>query len=339
LVFKRSYRLNSGAVNYSSSYDDYNGIFWCPDSITAPYDGIPAQAGVLTDTIGSLAACETYGALYSPTTTFIRNGRSTGVLTGTSTDLEQPPLFYDSVNVVQGICPPGWFLPTEIHWGKMINLVETNYLKNLPVRLDTLYGCDTLYGNNAIKTDYYPRLSATDSSFYFNPCQHIDWFGFNLWRASVAAYKELLSTNIAPYRPLDTVANYVGGTLLHYGLTTNRRLLTAPKRIKRYATQTNPVWSYFTPETAGTDKYGFSILPAGIRYWNQNNTYLMGEAAGFSIGSVKSALQNTATAIYNHRLFLFNMQLNAVMPHAIFSSAYTHQDFGTSVRCIARKVN
>jgi hypothetical protein len=314
-------------------------------------------------------------------TTYILNGRSTGTLSNAATDLDHPPLPGDSVNVIQGICPPGWFLPTDIHWGKMLNLVESNYLRNLPVRLDTLYGCDTLRGENATKPDYYPRF-AGDSIYHFNPCMHINknpstsGVGGAGWFASVAAYKELLSTNVAPYRPLDTVPNYIGvgttvstptGTVadINYGFwgnfggntlsgtTGNRRFLHAPKRIKRYATEKNPVWSYFTPETAGTDKYGFSILPAGMRGMTLNYTAFIGEAAGFwSASFIVNPLPLTFnTSTYQRttapfRIFMYNLQLNAVMPHAIFSAGYWvssiwYEAFttGLSVRCLAKKRN
>jgi hypothetical protein len=233
----------------------------------------------------------------------------------------------------------------------MINLVESNYLRSLPVRLDTVYGCDTLRGDNSTKKTGYPTL-ANDSIYHFNPCMHSST---SRWNASVAAYKELLSTNVAPYRPLDTVPNYTGkggdvisatgvpySMLNIWSLTDNeRRILHAPKRIKRYATETNPAWSYFTPETAGTDKYGFSILPTGIRNWDvaANRISLFGEAAGFWTGTLSEftpTLSTTMNGVY--RLFIYNMQLNAVMPHGIMTTE-ARINVGNAVRCIARKRN
>jgi hypothetical protein len=136
-----------------ATYDDGNGIFWCPGNVTQPYNGMPLLDSLLVERTGDLAACDTYGALYPFMTTIIKNGKSTGTLSATSSDLEQPPVPLDSVNVIQGICPPGWFYPAQVHWGKMFNMVEADYLRNLPVRLDTMYGCDTLRGDNAIKKD------------------------------------------------------------------------------------------------------------------------------------------------------------------------------------------
>jgi hypothetical protein len=212
----------------------------------------------------------------------------------------------------------------------------------LPVRLDTLYGCDTLYGNNAIKTPYYyPTLTGDANTYHFNPCMHVNAGGTHR-AASVSAYKDLLSTNIAPYRALDTVPNYNAideyGWYLHAG---RRAHWAAPKVVKRYATKTNPVWSYFTPETAGTDKYGFSILPAGQKY---NGGYMgfLGEEAVFFTGSIKQVISSTANpgGISGVDIcFQYNALLNPVMPYSISMSSFNYSGVSGSVRCVARKIN
>jgi uncharacterized protein (TIGR02145 family) len=283
----------------------------------------------------------------------IKDGRSTGTLAYNSTDLQQPPMPNDSVNVIQGICPPGWFLPTSLHWGKMFNLVESNYLRNLPVRLDTLYGCDTLYGNNATQKTGYPTL-ANDSIYHSNPCMHINTSittastGSFRRMASVSAYKDLLSTNVAPYRVLDTVPSYLlldrapsesPNANWWNNIAERRTLFKAPKVIKRYATRDNPVWSYFLPETAGTDKYGFSILPTGFKLHTKAATVYLGEMTLFTPGTARVTLDATLP-IASYIYFQYNALLNAVMPYAIGQSHHRHSNsIGTPVRCTARKRN
>jgi hypothetical protein len=63
LKFQKDNMLKDGSF-YSSNYEPYNGIFWCPGNVTQPYSGIPVKDSLLYETEGDSIACETYGALY-----------------------------------------------------------------------------------------------------------------------------------------------------------------------------------------------------------------------------------------------------------------------------------
>ncbi|MDR0711790.1 MAG: hypothetical protein LBF67_05555 [Prevotellaceae bacterium] len=96
------------------------GNYWCPGGLTITSGGVqtnsynqPAVANATTAT-GGLPACATYGALYTWNTAMRLNGRG----------MEHTPTKIGATSTTQGICPEGWFLPSDADWGVMLNAVE-----------------------------------------------------------------------------------------------------------------------------------------------------------------------------------------------------------------------
>jgi hypothetical protein len=68
----------------------------------------------------TVLSCKTYGAFYSWHTAMALNGRTAGA---TAVPLGQR-------SNVQGICPDGWFLPSDFDWGTMLNAIEDSCTGN-----------------------------------------------------------------------------------------------------------------------------------------------------------------------------------------------------------------
>jgi hypothetical protein len=173
----------------------------------------------------------------------------------------------------------------------------------------------------------------------------------NGWAASVCAFKDLLSTDIGRARDfagemaLDgTITNYADSSRVQdSALFQPPRNLSRPYSTRNYAIVAEPYWSYFLPETAGTDKYGFSIRPAGLRsrFMQTNMFYYRGEFAGFWTSSQRGNSLNPAyvgtTRLAYVVAFRYNYRHNADFNSGIMSWAWD-KHFGLSVRCI-RKPN
>jgi uncharacterized protein (TIGR02145 family) len=279
---------------------------------------------------GSDEACRTYGALYPWITVMSLDGYAT-----TTTDvalLPSTPIKDESTR--RGICPKGWFVPSNSDWGKMLNLVEA-----------ACGGGCAASGENA--TDNNINLSS--------PCSHNHTASSaSYWAASRCSFKDLISTDVAPARELD-------GTLTSYAVATGSNVtpgvkpnatysssstahtnnLNAPATIVTHATATNPSWNYFLPETAGTDKYGFSAKPAGMRHratgnGAEFNYYYMGEFAGFWTSTTAKITASPATEneLAYARGFRYNYRHNANFNSAVQNWTWDKWT-GLSVRCVA----
>jgi hypothetical protein len=316
---------------------DYLRTYWCPPAGNSGNGnvGTPGASYSLSgngnqipyNSVGSDAACKTYGALYPWLTVMTLDGYATA----TSEASILPAALSNSESTRRGICPKGWFVPSSYDWGKLLNLVE-----------NTCGGGCPATGENPTGTPVSP------------PCYHnYSNAGYLYWGASRCAFKDLLSTDVAPARELDgtltTYANGVGGsatpgvkpnTAYSTSATANTSYLNAPATIITHATATNPSWSYFLPETAGTDKYGFAAKPAGMRHFAVGNTsasfFYMGEFAGFwtstsASGAANSALHNELAYA---RGFRYNYRHSADFNSAVQSWLWDKWT-GLSVRCVA----
>ncbi len=96
------------------------GSYWCP--------------GADQTTTGNVAACNTYGALYSWETAMLQDGLYNANKSKSGAAAWVEPTVYctggtctNNANVAgRGICPPGWHVPTDAEWGIMFNALEDN---------------------------------------------------------------------------------------------------------------------------------------------------------------------------------------------------------------------
>jgi uncharacterized protein (TIGR02145 family) len=318
---------------------DYLRTYWCPplgnsgngNKGTAGYAYALSSNGnqIPSSSIGSDKACQTYGALYPWATVMSLDGYASA--TNDAALLPAAPIGSESTR--RGICPKGWFVPSSYDWGKMLNLVEAACGGGCPAS-----------GANA---------GAASNLNLTSPCAHnYTSAGYSYWAGSKCAFRDLLSTDVAPARmPDGTLTSYAtaAGSSASPGVkpnvaysaspTAQTNSLSAPATIITYATETNPCWNYFLPETAGTDKYGFSAKPAGMRHFDLNNLanfYYMGEFAGFWTSTSASGSANAT--LYNElayaRGFRYNYRHNADINSAVQSWTWS-KSTGLSVRCIA----
>jgi uncharacterized protein (TIGR02145 family) len=237
-------------------------FFFCPGPNHRAQSTQP-EDGVKNDIKWS---CEVYGALYP--------WQTARKLDGTGAE-QATTAITSSVNTstVRGICPPGWYLPNDADWGIMLNSAE---------------GCAT------------PAVTSADVLPLNPPCNHflipstqtaialtatgipggagengnggslgnMQMTGFNPITSNNAIYyydlgyqagKVLKATPTCPTSTLcDNLAtNTPSGT---FGLYAENNANGTPK--VRYAYTR---WMYGGREASGSDRFGFSVLPAGFR--------------------------------------------------------------------------
>lgn len=334
-------RQQSAATPGVTSVTDaeYLRTYWCPPFGNSS-NGASGTAGTAYDfagnsnqlpnsSNGSDEACKTYGALYPWATVMSLDGYATA----TDDAAILPAAAIGSESTRRGICPRGWFVPSSYDWGKMLNLVEAACGGDCPAS-----GANA--GNAA-------------GSNLTSPCSHnYTNAGYTYWAASKCAFRDLVSTDVAPARMLDgTLTSYASAAgnsaspdvkpNVDYSASATDKTcnLNAPATIITYATESNPSWNYFLPETAGTDKYGFSAKPAGIRHFNksaQANFYYMGEFAGFwtSTSSTGTAGKALSKDLAYARGFRYNYRHNTNFNSAVQSWTWDKWT-GLSVRCVA----
>ncbi|MDR0711085.1 MAG: hypothetical protein LBF67_01900 [Prevotellaceae bacterium] len=239
---------------------------------TSPYFFCPGPNGIATSTLledGSSNeikwSCEVYGALYPWYTARRLDGSgddqpSTAITSGIAS------------SSVRGICPPGWYLPNDADWGIMLNSVE---------------GCATPYAASAEASPLNPPCNhflipskqdamalsttgapaAASQSPVKGSLGNMQMQGFNpLSNATIYYYdlgyqagKVLKATPTCPTANIcDNIAiSDPSGT---FGLYATNDPSGAPK--VRYAFTR---WMYADKEASGSDRFGFSVLPAGFR--------------------------------------------------------------------------
>ncbi len=299
---------------------------WTAGGNNEPIGGInngyapPANAVMgIQNAQNPIPSVATYGYLYPWATVMSVDGKA---------DTEAAvvnPMGHGLTSTRRVICPAGWVLPSRYDWGKMLNLVERECGGN----------CDAS-GANSIGGNHKE-----------SPCFHNYPGGTSQWAASRCAFKDLLSTDVAPYR----AESLLGGNINSYynGDTAvmPRTKLASPENIITYATSWEPAWSYFLPETAGTDRYGFSIKPAGMRNpvaasdGVNSGFYYRGEFAGFWTSTQEVDNNNPAYTGQEEAFmvgFRYNYRMNADFNSAVQSWAMDKRT-GLSVRCVARTQN
>lgn len=97
------------------------GVYWCPSGTSAEQSKTnPAGQNSTNNTAIATTSCNNYGALYNWNTAMALNGRTAVTSTGGAS----VPTPTGESSVSQGICPDGWYMPSEFDWGVMLNAVE-----------------------------------------------------------------------------------------------------------------------------------------------------------------------------------------------------------------------
>jgi uncharacterized protein (TIGR02145 family) len=242
-----------------------SGEYWCPSGGSA--DSSKSTAMELeyrnNDNAIPTVSCNTYGAIYSWYTAMSLNGRTYNASVG------QPsyPTPYGESSVSQGICPDGWYIPSDYDWGYMLNSAE-----------DVLG--DSVVGNhlfNDLSQGQYGSIKLTEALKVTNSCH-----------PHAAQVDSLCAT---------------------YG---------------------NPAWSWARadyngkisqPLVLGSDILGFSVVPAGYRYYS--GVFVGAVGAKARLHSSTQNASNTAMSFY--RYIDYNGRVGR---------AFDYKGDGRSVRCI-----
>ncbi|MGL4363875.1 MAG: hypothetical protein ACRCSB_01565 [Bacteroidales bacterium] len=203
----------------------------CPGGPALPASGVletASFADLKTEDASPKIACETYGAFYPQLVAITTDGFSTG-----TEDASRPKDIPGHENMAaskhRGVCPQGWLYPTLGDWGKMANLVERNCGSLCPVD-----------GSNSSETGATGTTSACVHRTFGNA-------------SHTCLLRDLSATSLAPARLLK------GDKLPSNGDAS----IKYPDTTHLVSTNTEAIWSYFGQEHAGTDRYGFALLPAG----------------------------------------------------------------------------
>ncbi|MGL4908295.1 MAG: FISUMP domain-containing protein [Bacteroidales bacterium] len=285
--------------------------FWCPG-------GTPSNGTTNIDetraSISTIAACQRYGALYPWTVAMTNDGYATSLSDKNRLRATQ----FVSPSIRRGICPEGWLLPSSFDWGKMLNLVERN---------GGLTECNA-DGSNIVGGGTHLE----------HACHHNPSGAVNSWAASQYSFVDLLSNNLAPAIILDNTG--IEEDFETHSLGEKRE---QPNTLRIFANDNSPVWSYFSEQSKGTDKYGFNIHPAGVRYYDPNTNspptigtfyfYHRGEATFFWTATSLQPEHSFAEYNFAHaRGFRYNIN----MPNfpATVGGFQLMKFFGHSVRCV-----
>ncbi|MGL4363638.1 MAG: hypothetical protein ACRCSB_00345 [Bacteroidales bacterium] len=206
--------------------------YYCPAGPDLPASGelvSTEQSEFQGPYLGNKLSCELYGAFYPSYVAITEDGYAK-----TTDDASCPKNIPGSQNMAasshRGVCPVGWLYPTLGDWGKMANLVERNCGSGCPID-----------GTNATGV-------GVDSST--SPCLHRAYHRFTPHNC---LFRDLASTSVAP-------AVEITGTKTH---TSGDGSFSYPEITRLFSSDTEAIWSYFGQENAGTDRYGFALLPAG----------------------------------------------------------------------------
>ncbi len=233
-----------------NSRNTCTSCFWCPG-------GTPVGGRANSSDIQN---CNVWGALYTFGTSVMLNGTGDIVdFEGNIVNLETPE--NDNQPKIQGVCPPGWYLPDDRTFGNMLNMVETaagiqNHRRTVNNTVDPVPGHE-------------------NEEHLGSP-------------AIVGAGHKIKSTAIA--RPRDLQSAFVSEL----------------------------------DSTAGTDSWGFSALPAGLRTWYPQGNEIFEDRGlgGFFWTS------NTHDNLANSWCRYIFSEVNQV------TRAIGASDYGMSIRCV-----
>ncbi|MGL4955728.1 MAG: hypothetical protein ACRC9X_00945, partial [Bacteroidales bacterium] len=294
--------------------------YYCPTGPRGAGAGVHAPAARAQGTFradtfeASLNACEVYGVLYPQRVAVTTDGFANDTL---SSVLNRPHMYLSNdtttSSTIRGVCPKGWAVPSRGDMGRMLNFAD--------YKSDTTGGqCPSTGQNN----------SGTGVNAETSRCMHLHT-GI-AYIAHSSFIRELMATSLAP-------AVKLGGTRAKHNAGSSPGW-NYPDTTRMYSTHSEPVWSYFGEENAGTDRYGFAILPAGMA-----NTVSSSYFISFGMNTVlatSNANSNTpsSTAISNAQPVCFDFAYNPVQPG--FAGNYRQDydfSYNLSVRCVKVKTN
>jgi uncharacterized protein (TIGR02145 family) len=215
-------------------------------------------------------SCETYGALY-PWYTARK-------LDGTGTRQNATPITSAATtSAVRGICPPSWYLPNDADWGAMLNGAEGCANPSAPTTEVSPLNppCNhfivpssptaiqlTMNGTpGGVGIDADGGLMGNMQMQGFNPISNAAIYYFDL---GYQAGKVLKATPTCPTTKIcDNLGSASSTTFGLYAVNNSDGTLKA-----RYASTR---WVYASKEASGSDRFGFSVLPAGFRSSQASN--------------------------------------------------------------------
>jgi uncharacterized protein (TIGR02145 family) len=211
-------------------------------------------------------SCEVYGALYQWRTALSFDG--TGSTSNSSGIVSAP-----TTSTIRGICPPGWYLPNDADWGIMLNSAEgcadptkstaetsplnppcNHFLTISTSNINVSASGRTNSGVNAAKGELGNMQmenfnSASANIYYYN----LGYQAGKVLKATPTCPTNLLCDNL-----------HTSGTP-DAGLLAENDANGAPKT-RNASTR----WMYESKEASGSDRFGFSVLPAGFRSSQEN---------------------------------------------------------------------
>ncbi|MGL4956014.1 MAG: hypothetical protein ACRC9X_02420, partial [Bacteroidales bacterium] len=296
--------------------------YYCPTGPRGAGAGVHAPAARAEGTFkadtfeASLNACEVYGVLYPVRVAVTTDGFSNDTL---SSVLNRPHLYLandtTTSSTIRGVCPKGWAVPSRGDMGRMFNFAD--------YKSDTTGGqCPSTGQNN----------SGTGVSITTSRCQHLYTSNSDIVRSNFL--RELMATSLAP-------AVKLGGTRVKQVGSYNPNW-SYPDTTRMYSTHSEPVWSYFGEEHAGTDRYGFAILPAGMAYTVSSGSYFVSFGMNTVLATSNAGSTNTPSnsAISKASPAYFAFAYNPVQPG--FAGNYRQSNgysYNLSVRCVKVKTN
>ncbi|MGL4364413.1 MAG: hypothetical protein ACRCSB_04335, partial [Bacteroidales bacterium] len=215
--------------------------YYCPGGPDLPASGVivgTAGTAFSAETSPKIA-CETYGALYPSAVSVTEDGFATNT-SAASRPTNLPSYANMSPSIHRGVCPRGWLVPSRGDWGKMANLVERNCGSGCPAD-----------GSNSRE----PGVTGKNS-----PCMHQCPDNGSL--VYTCLVRDLKINSNAPFVKL--TGQRIESIVWEPGFS-------YPDTTRVVSSHTEAIWSYFGQETAGTDRYGFSLLPTG---WGNPTHYL-----------------------------------------------------------------
>jgi uncharacterized protein (TIGR02145 family) len=234
--------------------------FYCPGP-NGRVTSLALEDGLSNETKWS---CEVYGALY-PWYTASRLDGSGGSHQATAIGAST------ATSSIRGICPPTWYLPNDADWGIMLNSVEGCAAPEIPSRdvspLNPPCNHFLLPSTQTAIAESVPgRVGGETSNAATGLLGNMQMEGVNPTNATIYYYnlgyqagKVLKATPTCPGGAIcDNLAdNNPAGT---FGLFAQNNSDGTQKF--RYAFTR---WVYAGKEASGSDRFGFSVLPAGFR--------------------------------------------------------------------------
>ncbi|MGL4364205.1 MAG: hypothetical protein ACRCSB_03250 [Bacteroidales bacterium] len=272
------------------------GYFFCPQHDGASVDPTMQYLngeGNITTTNGTNLAdevahhpggswsCEVYGALYGVHT--IRALDGNGVSTNNPSISNAIP-----ASTTRGVCPKGWSIPSDQHWGVMLNAVdgcETPITaKSGEIILGDTCGhfrsdINTLTNTGVVSIENAASISPAANAINnivtpFNNMTGGSTTSRIHQRIGKRAGVRLKAAATCPART-HNCDNFSSNTNTNYGIFTNGVALGEANAIRTTFSR----WMYAREANSGIDYYGFSVIPAGAVFNNGTSSNTTGQVA------------------------------------------------------------